>query len=437
MCSRHPSSDHETTFPLRARKRCGLGGSTTDKATAGRARMLAALTRSRRTLTSRVSPSWSTHSGVTWGVPSARTVARCPSASPSRRSMNSEGIAVGIDRRLTGPSHTFAVPGAEPRPPVPAEKLRVGLMLPTWTTTDVRWSEVLDIAGIAHEVGFDALYVSDHLLLPGNNAELKRHAGVDFPDDPDVELEGYMECFTVLAALAVAIPRLALGSFVASTGYRNPGLMAKMAVTIDDISDGRLVLGLGAGDSEGEHLTFGFPHEQRVGRFEESLQVIKKLFNNESTDFDGVHHQLRGARLLPAGRRRGGPPILIGTLNPRPRMRRLVVQYAEVWNGWLGYTDAGPESAASQLGIIDDACRGHGRDPNTLVALTAVRGAMPASGYVPRPDERPLAGPPREMAETLRGHARLGISEVQVALTMGASEGVRAFAPVIEELRSR
>src|SRR5436309_2701289 len=345
----------------------------------------------------------------------------------------------GGHRPKVNPTHLilWRMPPAATRPPVPADKLRIGLILPTWTTTDVRWSEVLEIAGTAAAVGFDALYVSDHLLLPSNNAELKRRAGVDFPDDPDIELEGYMECFTVLAALAVAIPRLALGSFVASTGYRNPGLMAKMAVTIDDISDGRLVLGLGAGDSEGEHLTFGFPHEQRVGRFEESLQVIKKLFNAESTDFDGVHHQLRGARLLPAGRRRGGPPILIGTLNPRPRMRRLVVQYAEAWHGWPGYTDAGPEPAASQPGMLDDACREHGRDPNTLVATTAVRGAMPASGYVPRPDERPLAGPPREMAETLRGHARLGISEVQVALTMGGSEGVRAFAPVIEELRSR
>ncbi len=319
---------------------------------------------------------------------------------------------------------------------MPADRLRLGLILPTWTTTDLRWPEVLEIAGSAADVGFDALYVSDHLLLPSNNAEMKRRAGVAFPDDPDVELEGYMECFTTLAALAATIPRLALGSFVASTGYRNPGLMAKMAVTIDDISDGRLVLGLGAGDSEGEHMTFGFPHDQRVGRFDEALQIIKDLFTAESTDFEGAHHRMRGARLLPGGPRRGGPPILIGTLNPRPRMRRLVAQYADVWNGWLGYTDASPESAAEQLLIIDDACREHGRDPNTLVATTAVRGAMPGSGYVPRPDERPLAGTPREMAETLRGHARLGIAEVQVALTMGGPEGVRAFAPVIEELRS-
>ena len=300
----------------------------------------------------------------------------------------------------------------------------------------MRWSEVVEVAGTAREVGFDALYVCDHFLLPSNNAELKRHAGVDLADDSDVELEGYMECFAVLAALAVAIPRLSLGSLVASTGYRNPGLMAKMAATIDDISGGRLVLGLGAGDSEGEHLTFGFPHEQRVGRFEESLQIIKSLFNKDLTEFEGAHHRIRAARLIPPASRRGGPPILIGTLNPRPRMRRLVAQYADIWNGWLGYTDSSPESAATQLKIIDDACVEHGRDPNTLVATTAVRGAMPGSGYVPRPDERPLAGPPREMAETLRGHARLGITEVQVALTMGGSEGVRAFAPVIQELRS-
>ena len=94
-----------------------------------------------------------------------------------------------------------------------------------------------------------------------------------------------------------------------------------------------------------------------------------------------------------------------------------------------------PESAATQLGIIDEACREHGRDPETLVATTAVRCNIPGSGYTPRPDERPLSGDPEEMAATLRGHAALGISEVQVALTMGGVEGVEAFAPVIDRLR--
>jgi alkanesulfonate monooxygenase SsuD/methylene tetrahydromethanopterin reductase-like flavin-dependent oxidoreductase (luciferase family) len=323
------------------------------------------------------------------------------------------------------------------RPSIAPDRLRLGLILPTWTTTDVRWSEVVEIAGAAAAAGFDSLWVSDHLLLPSNNAELKRRAGVDFPDDPDVELEGYLECFTTMAALAVAVPKLVIGSFVASAGYRNAGLLAKMAVTIDDISDGRLVLGVGSGDSEGEHHTFGFPTDQRVGRFEETLLILKRLFTNESLEFESSHHQLRGVRLLPGARRQGGPPIMIGTLNPRVRMQRLVAQYADIWNGWLGYTDASPESAERQLRIIDDACREHGRDPNTLTATTAVRGAMPGSGYVPRPDENPLQGSPRQMAETLRGHAGLGIAEVQVALTLGGTDGVLAFAPVIEELRSR
>lgn len=321
------------------------------------------------------------------------------------------------------------------RPPVPPEQLRLGLILPTWTETDVHWTDVLEIARVAADVGFNALYATDHLLLPSNNAELKRRAGVDLADDPSVPPEGYLECFSIMAALAVAVPGLEIGSLVACSAYRNPGLLAKMAVTIDDISGGRLVLGIGAGDSEGEHLTFGFPHERRIGRFEESLEILRALFNQETVDHEGEHHRLQSASLLPAGPRPKGPPILIGTLNPKARMRRLVVEYADIWNGWLGYTDASPESAATQLAIIDAACREYGRDPLTLTATTAVRGALPGSGYVPRPDERPLSGPPEAMAETLCGHARLGITEVEVALTMGGTEGVQAFAPVIEQLR--
>jgi len=300
----------------------------------------------------------------------------------------------------------------------------------------VTYGEVLDVARAAAEVGFDALYATDHLLLPSNNAELKRRAGVDLADDPTVAEEGYLECFTVLSALAAQVPRVQLGSLVACTGYRNPALLAKIAVTIDDISGGRLVLGVGAGDSRGEHETFGWPYDRPVGHFEESLQILKPLLRGETLDYDGAYYQTHGARLLPGGPRPDGPPILIGTVNPRPRMRRLVAQYADIWNGWLAYTDAGPASAAAQLAIIEHACREHGRDPGTLVATTAVRGALPGSGYVPRPDERPLSGPPGEMAETLAGHARLGISEVQVALTMEGVRGVEAFAKVIQELRA-
>jgi alkanesulfonate monooxygenase SsuD/methylene tetrahydromethanopterin reductase-like flavin-dependent oxidoreductase (luciferase family) len=312
--------------------------------------------------------------------------------------------------------------------------LRLGLILPTWTTGPLRYQEILDIAKEAEAAGFDALWVTDHVLLPSTNEELKRRAGATVQPGAVAEPEGYLEAFTTLTALAVAIPRLELGTLVACTGYRNPVLLAKIADTLDEISGGRLVLGLGAGDSAGEHETLGLPTDSPVGRFEEALQIVRTLLREGELDFEGKFYSAREARLVPRGPRPQGPPILIGTLNPKPRMRRLVAQYADVWNGWLGYTDASAEAADIQNRQIDDACREHGRDPQTLVRTTAVRVNVPGSGYSPAPNERPLSGSPEEMAEVLRGHAALGVEQVQLALTMGGREGVRAMVPVVRIL---
>ncbi|HEY8760769.1 MAG TPA: LLM class flavin-dependent oxidoreductase [Candidatus Dormibacteraeota bacterium] len=316
-----------------------------------------------------------------------------------------------------------------------ARRLELGLILPTWTTGPMRWQVVLDIAKEAEAAGFDALWVSDHVLLPSTNAELKKRAGATVDPDAVAEPEGYMEAFSVLAALAPSIPRLQLGTLVACSGYRNPFLLAKIADTVDAVSDGRLVLGLGAGDSVGEHETMGLPTDSPVSRFEEALQILRTLLRDGHIDHSGRFYTLRDALLLPRGPRPEGPPILIGTLNPRPRMRRLVAQYADVWNGWLGYTDASAEAAKVQSDQVLEACTEHGRDVGSLVRTTAVRVNVPGSGYRPAPNERPLSGSPEEMAEVLRGHAALGIAQVQVALTMGGREGVRAFAPVIRSLR--
>ena len=314
--------------------------------------------------------------------------------------------------------------------------LKLGLILPTWTTTTLRWSEVRDIAREAVAVGFDSLWATDHLLLPSTNAELRERAGGAVRAEAVAEPEGYMEVFTVLTAIAAEIPDVQIGTLVACTGYRNPVLLAKMAETLDEVSGGRFILGLGAGDSAGEYETLGLPPDHPVGRFEEALQVVRGLLRDGEIDFQGTYHRAREVTLIPRGPRPAGPPLLIGTLNPRPRMRRLVARYADVWNGWLGYTNASADAAAGQWALIEQACLEHGRDPSTLVRTTAVRVAIPGSGYVAAAGEWPLQGSPQEMAEVLRGHAKLGVSEVQVALTMGGVEGVRAFAPVIEALRS-
>ncbi|MDQ6691213.1 MAG: LLM class flavin-dependent oxidoreductase, partial [Candidatus Dormibacteraeota bacterium] len=216
--------------------------------------------------------------------------------------------------------------------------LELGLLLPTWSTGGLRWQEVVDVAKEAEAAGFDALWVSDHLLLPSTNAELRRRAGGEVRPDAVAQPEGYFEAFTVLAALAPLIPRLHLGTLVACTGYRNPFLLAKVADTLDAVSDGRLILGLGAGDSAGEHETMGLPTDSPISRFEEALQIIRTLLHDGHIDHAGSFYTVRDAQLVPRGPRPKGPPLMIGTLNPRPRMRRLVAEYADVWNGWLGYT---------------------------------------------------------------------------------------------------
>jgi alkanesulfonate monooxygenase SsuD/methylene tetrahydromethanopterin reductase-like flavin-dependent oxidoreductase (luciferase family) len=313
-------------------------------------------------------------------------------------------------------------------------QLELGLILPTWTTVPMRWEEVLDIAKEAEAAGFDALWVSDHVLLPSTNAELRKRAGATVRPDAVAEPEGYFEAFSVLAALAPSIPRLQLGTLVAATGYRNPFLLAKIADTVDAISGGRLVLGLGAGDSAGEHETMGLPTDSPVSRFEEALGVVRTLLRDGHIDHSGTFYTVRDAALVPRGPRPEGPPILIGTLNPRLRMRRIVAQYADVWNGWLGYTDASAEAGKHQADQVIEACREYGRDPSTLLRTVAVRVNVPGSGYQPAPGERPLSGSPEEMAAVLRAHRALGISQVQVALTMGGREGVKAFAQVIRHL---
>src|SRR3981081_741764 len=252
-------------------------------ATSGRCCMWFAFTRSARVLTRMRSPSRSIQIGVKWGVPSLRSVASWARALPWNRSSNSVGITANIVAAMTS--------GDARR------QLELGLILPTWTTVPMRWEEVLDIAKEAEAAGFDALWVSDHVLLPSTNAELRERSGATVHPDAVAEPEGYFEAFSVLAALAPSIPRLQLGTLVAATGYRNPFMLAKIADTVDAISGGRLVLGLGAGDSTGEHETMGLPTDSPVSRFEEALQVVRALLRDGHLDHSGDFYTIRDAGL--------------------------------------------------------------------------------------------------------------------------------------------
>jgi len=169
--------------------------------------------------------------------------------------------------------------------------LKVGLCLPItegWCGPDTaRWNDVKAMAQHAEAVGFDSLWVNDHLIF-------------DLGAPGEAPAGGW-ESWSMLTALAAVTTRAEIGTFVTCTGFHNPALLAKMADTVDEISGGRLILGLGAGYHEPEFRAFGFPFDHLLGRFEESLQIIHSLLRNGAVDFQGRFHAARDCELHPRG----------------------------------------------------------------------------------------------------------------------------------------
>jgi alkanesulfonate monooxygenase SsuD/methylene tetrahydromethanopterin reductase-like flavin-dependent oxidoreductase (luciferase family) len=305
--------------------------------------------------------------------------------------------------------------------------LKVGLQLPI---TDP-WEETLAMARRAEEVGFDSLWLPDHLYLKRD--QLWITAGRPVP--PGVESQppaGAWETWSLLSALMMAVPRVAIGTMVTCTGFRNPALLAKMAETVDAISGGRLILGLGSGDVAFEHHAFGYPFDHAVSRFEEALQIITALLREGECDFHGTYYEVNDLKMEPRGPRPNGPPILIGTLATGKRMLRLTAQYADLWNGYLCYGRNWPDVLPPLRDAIDAACVTHGRDPATLGRTIAVR--VNLSGETIPGGVEPLEGSPVEIADAIRAYARGGITHLETWLVPSTLAGVEAFAPVLVEL---
>ncbi len=299
--------------------------------------------------------------------------------------------------------------------------LKVGIQLPE-VEWPARWSDMLAIARAAEDGGFDSLWIGDHLLY--------RLA--------DGELRGPWEAWTMLAGLAASTQRLAIGPLVACTAFHAPAMLAKMAATVDEISGGRLILGLGAGWNETEFAAFGFPFDQRVARFDEAFTIIRTLLQDGAIDFDGTFYQARDCELVPRGPRPGGPPMMIGSVGPR--MLRIALPHVNAWNVWFADTGNSPDGVPPLRDIVDAACRDVGRDPSEIERSVAVQVRMPegtgrvqgdyAEGRVPPP----LEGSPSEIADGLRAYAREGIGHVQLVVDPITVPSVEALAPVLVEL---
>jgi alkanesulfonate monooxygenase SsuD/methylene tetrahydromethanopterin reductase-like flavin-dependent oxidoreductase (luciferase family) len=297
--------------------------------------------------------------------------------------------------------------------------LKVGLFLTPWIEAsdgDVpRWADVLARARLAEEAGFDAIWVSDHLLI--------RLEG-------ETSLGGW-EGWSQMAALAAAVPRVEIGALVLCALWRNPGLLAKMADTVDEISGGRLILGLGAGWHEPEFRAFGYPFARRIERFGEALAIVQPLLRHGHVDFTGAHYQARDCELRPRGPRAAGPPLMIGALANRPRLLELTARYADMWNAWQPWGDNSPAAIPLLRTAVDAACRVAGRDPRTLARSVSVQVDYPDGRPNRDATARPLRGTPEDLAEALRGFAREGIDHVQIVLNPNTRTAIERFAPTL------
>jgi probable F420-dependent oxidoreductase len=254
------------------------------------------------------------------------------------------------------------------------------------------YDEIRATAQQAETDGFDSIWLADHL----------------FYRNPGEPTRGIWECWTMLAALAEATQRVEIGTLVLCNSFRNPAILAKMATTADEVSHGRLILGVGAGWNEPEYQAFGVPFEHRVDRFEEALQILKPLLREGHVDFAGQYYQARNCDIVPRGPRSEGPPLLVGSEGPR--MLKLTAQYADLWNtGYMGK----PETMAEPLARFEAACREIGRDPAT-VGITALIGLWFPDLQAKQPSflDKPLTGTVREIAAAMRGYAELGVQHI-------------------------
>jgi probable F420-dependent oxidoreductase len=304
--------------------------------------------------------------------------------------------------------------------PPSSRPIRVGIQLPE-VEREVRWPEYLEMAQAAEAVGFDTIWLGDHLLY--------RYG--------DGSTRGPWEVWTMLAAIAASTSRIRLGPLVAATAFHAPPMLAKLAATVDEISGGRLILGLGAGWNETEFRAFGFPFDHRISRFEEAFTIIRTLLREGEIDFDGRFFQARDAVLLPKPARPGGPPLMIGSIGPR--MLEITMPHVDAWNVW--YKDSGNSPAGLEpiLRQVDDAARAAGRDPRDIEKTSAVLVRMPGGtgrimGDSAKGDVPPVQGSAAEIAARLREYADLGLAEVQLVVDPITVGSIQGLAPVLAEL---
>lgn len=263
-----------------------------------------------------------------------------------------------------------------------AHPLRVGIKL----SQDAPIESYKAVWKIADEAHFDHCWAMDHLASIGG-------IGDDRP---------IFDGWELLAAMATSTTHVRLGLLVTGITYRNPALLAKVATTVDHLSGGRLEFGIGAAWAANEHEMYGISGlDHRVGLFSEGLQVIRSLWTEERTNFDGRYYTMHDAVANPKPVQKPYPPIWVGSGGPR--MLRLTARHADVWNA-SGGAGRDVDSAIAASRQLDEACAAIGRDP----------------GDIRRSVQLPSGNDPVEIIDRVRGYQRAGFTEIILMLSGGS-----------------
>jgi F420-dependent oxidoreductase-like protein len=284
-----------------------------------------------------------------------------------------------------------------------------------WPSPANSWDDILALTTHCEQTGWDGVYFADHFMPNGPGPE---------PLDGNT-----LECWSVMAALAASVPRLRLATLVTSVTYRHPAVLAKIAAAVDQVSHGRLTLGVGAGWQQNEHAAYGLPLgtvRERMDRFEEAVQVLRSLLSQPRTTFEGQYFEIQNAPSQPAPVQ-PHLPLLIGGGGER-RTMRLAARYADHWNSWTT-----PEVLAHKVSVLREHCEQVGRDPaeirvstqallflstdkEWLAEATAQRRAGPAGAPV-------ISGTPAEVTDIIGRYAQAGADEFIIPdFTLGPLE---------------
>jgi alkanesulfonate monooxygenase SsuD/methylene tetrahydromethanopterin reductase-like flavin-dependent oxidoreductase (luciferase family) len=293
--------------------------------------------------------------------------------------------------------------------------LRVGVQLPEVERV-VRWPEYVAMARAAEEVGFDSIWIGDHMLYRGDGRTER----------------GPWDAWTLLAGLATATERVTIGPLVACTAFRRPGLLARTAAAVHELSGDRLVLALGAGWNEPEYRAFAIPFDHRVERFAEALQIIRRLLDGERVTFAGVYETVTDAVLLPVPAR--PPRLMVGATGPR--MLAAGLPHVEAWNTWFDVYGNTPEGFAELNRIVDAAARNAGRDPAEIERSACVLVVLdPASDERQVPDGMAaVTGRADDIAGHLRALAEAGADEAILVVSPVDERSIRALGEALASL---